>query len=108
MKNDMPTIMYTILTELYENMKAGTATPPEDISNERFGIPYSYWIDIIIELQKMGLVCGVLVRETKTARLVSVESMRITYAGVEFLSENSTMRKIHDALKGVKDILPGI
>ena len=49
-KDDMFKIIYCILKELYECMKQGVNVNKEDISYERFGIPYSYWLDIIIQI----------------------------------------------------------
>lgn len=37
-----------------------------------------------------------------------MENMSITLAGVEYLQENSMMKKVHEALKNIKDIVPGI
>ena len=53
-KDDMFKIIYCILKELYECMKQGVNVNKEDISYERFGIPYSYWLDIIIQMQEKG------------------------------------------------------
>ncbi len=108
-KDDMFKIIYVILTELYEAKKAGEKIDTEAISSERLGIPSGYLADIIIELIDNGYVKGVSYRVTKSGRVFSpIEDMSVTLAGVEYLQENSMMKKVHEALKNVKDIVPGI
>lgn len=46
-KDDYFKLVYAILTELYESKKSGTKVPPDAIHPERFGIPVSYWLDIM-------------------------------------------------------------
>lgn len=108
-KDDMFKIIYVVLMELYEAKKAGKKIDKEAISSERLGIPSGYLADIIIELIDNGYVKGVSYRKTKSGRIFSsIEDMSITLAGVEYLQENSMMKKVHETLKNVKDIIPGI
>ena len=108
-KNDMTRIIYCILTELYECMKQGVVVNKADVSYERFGIPYSYWLDIVIETQERGYIKGVMCRMTKgTGRAVNYDDIAITLDGVEYLENNSTMQKVKEAQKDIKDIVPMI
>lgn len=108
-KDDMFKIIYIILKELYEHMKDGTRVPFCDISPERFQITEGYWVTIICELEEQGYISGIKARNTKTGRVVGgVDDINITLKGAEYLQENSTMKKVHDVLKGIKDIAPGI
>ena len=108
-KDDIFRIIYIILKELYENKKDGKRTPKEYISAERFNIPDSYWLDIISELIKNEYIKGVKVFHTKTGRLISgIEEIDITLKGIEYLQENSMMKKVYNFLKDVKDIAPGL
>lgn len=108
-KDDIFKLVYVILTELYEAKKAGEKVDVEAISSERLGIPSGYLADIIVELIDKGYVKGISYRETKSGRIFSpIEEMSITLEGVEFLQENSMMKKVHEALKNIKDIVPGI
>ena len=107
--DDMFRIIYCILKELYECKKKGIRGCRDDISHERFGIPYSYWNDIVMEMQKKGYVEGVMCRSTKgTGRVVNYDGIDITFEGVEYLHENSMMKKVAEALKDIKDIVPMI
>ncbi len=108
-KDDIFRIIYTILKELYEHRKDGTRTPQEDISPERFQITSGYWVTIICELVDNGYISGVKYRVTKTGNAISgLDEIDITLKGVEYLQENSMMKKVFEFLKGVKDIAPGV
>ncbi|MEG1426061.1 MAG: YjcQ family protein [Oscillospiraceae bacterium] len=108
-KDDIFRIIYTILKELYAHRKDGTQVPREDISPERFQIADSYWISIICELSDNGYISGVKCRETKTGKVVSgIDDMDVTLKGIEYLQDNSEMKRVHNLLKGIKDIMPGI
>lgn len=107
-KDDYMRIVYCVLTEIYETMKAGERLKMDNINHERFGIPYSYWLDIMIELSNKGLIDGFKYTNTKSGRIYYVNSLRITFEGVEFLQENSSMQKVKNALKDIKDIIPGL
>lgn len=108
-KDDMFKIIYCILKELYACKKQGVRVNKEDIGWERFGIPYSYWLDILMEMKKKGYVDGVLCRMTKgTGRVVDYSDIGITFDGVEYLEENSKMKKVKESLKDMKDIIPGL
>lgn len=108
-KDDIFRIIYTILKELYEHKKEGTKTPKEDIGPERFQITDGYWVDIICELADNSYISGVGYRRTKTGRsLYGLDDIGITLKGIEYLEDNSMMKKVYNFLKGVKDIAPGI
>lgn len=102
-------IVYVILTELYESTKAGERVDLQNISAERFQIKSGYLLAILAELLDNGYIKGLIIRDTKTGRVVSnLEEINITMKGIEYLQENSTMKKVTEALKNVKDIIPGL
>lgn len=108
-RDDMIRIIYCILKELYECTKQGVKVNKADINHERFRIPYSYWLDILIEMQKRGYIEGVLYRMTKgTGRVVNYDDIAVTLEGVEYLANNSSMNRVKEALKDIKDIVPMI
>lgn len=108
-KDDIFRLIYTLLKELYEHKKDGTRTPREDIGPDRLQISDGYWVSIICELVDNGYISGVRYRETKTGKvLIGLDEIDITLKGVEYLQENSMMKKVHQFLKDVKDIAPGI
>ena len=106
-KDDMFKIIYCILKELYECKKQCVKVNKEDIGYERLEISYSYWLDILLEIQRKRYIKGVIYRLTKgTGRVVDYDNIDITFEGVEYLEENSMMKKVKDALKDIKDIVP--
>lgn len=108
-KDDFFKIVYIILTELYETMKAGEKLDTWNISPERLQIPESYWLDIIEEMLREGYVKEVLIRTTKTGRAVAgIGDMKITARGIDYLQNNSALQKVKDTLKSIKDIMPGL
>lgn len=108
-KDDIFRLIYSILSELYACKKQGVRVNKEDISHERFGIPYSYWLDILLEMNEKGYVRGILCRKTKcTGRVVNYDNIDITLDGIQYLEENSMMQKAKNTLKDIKDIVPGI
>ena len=111
-RDDIFRIIYVILKELYEAQKAGKRIDPDDVSSERFQIPPGYLAENsqVTELIDRGYVRGVSYRENgKPGRISTpLEDMSITLEGVEYLQSNSMMKKVHELLKDVKDIIPGI
>ena len=108
-KDDTFKIIYTILKELYEHKKEGTQTPLEDIGPERLCIPVPYWVSIICDLIDEAYISGAKYRKTKTGKaLTGLDDIEITLKGVEYLQENSMMKKVYSALKEIKDIAAGI
>ena len=109
-KDDIFKIIFSILTELYACKKQGCKVDLQDISAKRFGINESYLLDILFELLQEGYIKGFSVRTTKgTGRCVcGLEDVDITLKGIEYLQENSTMKKVYEKLKEVKDLIPGL
>lgn len=106
-KDNIFRIIYAILYEIRENANEGKKTPKENISPERFGINDSRWLDIMEELIDNGYIKGMLIRNTKSGRLVSgIEDIALTLDGEAYLRDNTMMKKVAEALKDAKDILP--
>ena len=110
-KDDYFKLVYAILTELYESKKSGTKVPPDAIHPERFGIPVSYWLDIMEELLDAGYIGGSTVHATKTGRYLSsdwLDSVKITMSGIAYLQDNSKMKQMYELAKEVRDWIPGM
>ena len=108
-KDDYFKIVYVILTELYGCRKVGERVHFEDIGAERLQVNEGYLLSIFSELLENGYIKGPVIRKTKTGMAVSdMEDIDITMKGIEYLQENSMMKKVMEALKDVKDIIPGV
>ena len=47
-------------------------------------------------------------RDITGATRINASDVRITLKGLEYLQENSMMKKVYNAVKGIKDITPGL
>lgn len=60
-------------------------------------------------MHDVGYIKGVEITEfINGEKEIDCEDIQITLKGLEYLQENSIMRKIYKAAKGVKEITPGI
>lgn len=81
----------------------------EQISADVLKISENRWSKIMEMLCQNGFVQGVSVKYVGDGDvLVSVNSPRVTLKGLEYLNENSLMKRAHNAAKGIKDVLPGV
>lgn len=108
-KDDYFKIVYLILKELYECKKSNERVDLDGISAKRFGINEGYLLEVFEELLEGGYVKGFLVKYSKTGKYVmSMEDIGITMKGIEYLEENSAMKKVFEVLKNIKDSTPGL
>lgn len=108
-QDDMFVVMYKILAYLYDCMKKGMEPRPSMLAHdgEMLNIDQRYWARILKELADHGYVSGVIVRGTWEGELlVRFNHPTVTMEGVEFLQENSTMRKALEFLKETKSAIP--
>lgn len=83
----------------------------EAISSERLGVSKERREQLIIMLADSGYVTGVTIVQSLTdgkRHLAEPVSPSITLKGLEYLSENGTMKKVEDFLKGVFNIASGM
>lgn len=81
------------------------------ISAEMLGISEAKWEQLLIELQRNGYIDGVVYSKTledKFPHLAGTVQPRITLKGMEYLEENTFMKKAGRFLKGIKEITPGV
>ena len=80
----------------------------ELISAKKLGVSYEEWSYIMILLQKSGDVDGVVYTQSLSQRfpeIVDIGQVGITISGIEYVEENSTMKKVGELLKEVGEIL---
>ncbi|MDE7436675.1 MAG: YjcQ family protein [Lachnospiraceae bacterium] len=81
------------------------------ISHERFGISYQRWEKILIMLVKSGYIEGVAFDQTLSDYsqcIVEPIHPVITLKGLEYLSENTLMKKAANLARGIKETIPGL
>ena len=100
------TLMYKILRALEKAMKLEEFDPAM-IGPEALGVNQALWEKCLKLLVKDGYVDGVEFKEyISGACILRLDAAHITMRGLEYLEENGTMRKIANALKGIKDAVP--
>ena len=83
----------------------------EEVSHERLGISFLRWEALLKLMQEEGYIKGLVYQQTMSdSQPHVVEPIRpsITIKGLEYLEENSIMKKIGEAAKQVKSIIPGM
>jgi len=102
-------IVYFILTELYDAMKKGRDVDFKLISKEYFNIPESYLLEIWASILDKGYAKGYSVREVgRNIYISGLNNAKITMDGVEYLENNSTMKKVYETIKEAKSWIPGL
>lgn len=101
--------IYKILKMLEDNMD-NENFDVNLISHQHLGITEMRWNLIIQMLIENYYIAGL--KEIRTFGSKYPEftdtGIRITLQGLHYLEENSMMSKVRKALKGVKDIVPGL
>lgn len=77
------------------------------ISASALGVSETRWGRYLEMMLDVGYIKGVKIQETITGEMiVDAEEIRITLKGLEYLQENSIMRKMYNAAKGIADVIP--
>lgn len=100
--------VYKILSSLEAQMDLGEANL-DLISPESLGVSRERWNKYLEMMADVGYIKGVAVYRSITGEtIVKCDRLQITLKGLEYLQENTIMRKIYNAAKGVKEVLPGL
>lgn len=98
--------VYKILSALEKAMDF----PEFDIMQVRsdsLKVSQERWCRYLEMMADAGYIKGVSFRRNITGETIAdAQNIRITLKGLEYLQENSIMRKIYNAAKGVVDIIP--
>lgn len=110
-KDDYHVLAYRILTYLYQCLKEGAVPDLDYIGYEALGIEESYWHYIMLHLLTDEMIEGAskfnLVGRSKPLVKLTSDIM-VTPKGIEFMQNNSAMKRAYDFLKSVKEIIPGL
>ena len=94
-------VIYKILKKLEKAMDLDEFSI-DDVSAEVLKISESRWAAIIEMLCENGYIAGVTAQRSADGEIkISESSLRITLKGLEYLSENSFMRKAANVAKGI-------
>ena len=108
-KDDMQVLFCKILVYLYKVLKGTQKKDIYYIQPRTYDFPISkeYLQTILIELYEKGYIRNLIYQKAYSSDVVyfNYDGIEITYDGVEFLRENSTMQKIARTLKVTIPIL---
>lgn len=99
--------VYKILSQLEKDLDKDQPNL-EQVSAEALCISERRWISYIEMMADVGYIKGArIVRDVTGDVNIDCSNMKITLRGLEYLQENSIMRRMYKAAKGIKDITPG-
>ena len=78
----------------------------ESISADTLGITENRWLAIMEMLISDGLVTGVKITNYLSNKRLVNSDMRITLKGLEYLQDNTLMKKAHNIAKGIVELIP--
>lgn len=112
-KDDYHVIVYQILSYLYVQLKAGDPVDPGMISSvsRNYQINEKYWQYIMINLLKDGLIEGIRAEEKQymdgpMVIIDRLERCQITPKGIDYLVDNSFMKKAGELVSSAANIAP--
>lgn len=76
------------------------------ISHERLNISYQRWEKILIMLAKSEYIEGIVYGSDYSSHLLQPIYPIITLKGLDYLSNNSLMKKAANIAKGIKETIP--
>lgn len=100
-------IIYKILKVFEKNLDV-EEPDWEDLTSQKLNISEVLWQNLIQMLIKAGYIDGIKITSTATGTYITPINPQITLQGLQYLEENSMMRKAYRLAKGIKDITPGI
>lgn len=99
-------IIYGIL-KAFEKAMDNDEFNRDTISPEALGISSNRWKKIMKMLSHEGYLEGIHVMETNAGDLiVKMLNPAITLKGLEYLNENSLMKKASDLARGIAELIP--
>jgi len=97
-------IIYKIL-KILEKAMSVEEFDPQIISAKALSIPEPLWKRIMALLVENGYISGVKVVKDFSGCQIVISRPDITLKGLEYLEENSLMRKAADIAKGLADVV---
>lgn len=98
--------VYKILAALERAMDREYADI-ETFDHQALNVSEARWIRYMEMLADVGYVKGVRInRDITGTRNIDCSEIQITLKGLEYLQENTVMRKIHRSVKGVTELIP--
>ena len=100
--------VYRILTSLEKAMDLSEFNLEANVGPDQLGISRERWMRYLEMMADVDYIKGPPIMKNIDGELMirGRADFRITLKGLEYLQENTTMRKLYKAAKGIRDILP--
>ena len=107
-KNNYFNVAYKILLYLKYCYENGTDVNPDVLSPDNIGISEKQFILTLQMLLEDGYIKGVSLSPTIQGQTIinNIQDTYATSAGLQYLVENSMMRKVYNVSKEVRDWIP--
>lgn len=113
-KDDYHVLAYQLLSYLYDCLKRGEMPDVKQVCwNEEHAavkVNERYWNYVLKHLADDGYIEGIafipILGQVGAQPRITGE-VNITPKGIDYLEENSSMKKAYRIIKGIKDIIPG-
>lgn len=105
--NNYFTVAYKILSYLKYCYEHGIAPDPDFLNADTFNISKVQFLNTLKMLTDDGSIAGLKFHATTTGLVVvGMQSIHVTSKGLEYLAENTMMKKAYRVFKEVKDWAP--
>ncbi len=79
----------------------------DNFTASHFGVSKALFLNILQALLEAGYISGIKIVTDKCGSDIVLINPHLTLAGMEYLADNTMMKKTYKLLKGIKDITPG-
>lgn len=98
-RDDYYVVVYRLLKCLYDYLKHGKHISNGKLQELSGDLAYDYWIYILINMYEEGFITGVEPINTFAGKDIKIINLQITPKGIDYLQNNSTMRKTFEWIK---------
>lgn len=108
-KDDYYVIVYQILSYLYKCLKEGEKVDGNAISADGtlFAINERYWEYIMVNMHAQGFIRGLSIKKSPNGVYISrLNECEITPDGIDYLCDNSRIKRAYEFAKDALNILP--
>jgi RIO-like serine/threonine protein kinase len=105
LKHDHFTIIYKILSTLEQNMDTGQPINTSLFNHDTLGITQARFTAYLEMLSDSGYIKGIQAGEYIRTSIVRYENAKITLKGLEYLAENTFMKRAYKAVQGLTDVV---
>lgn len=80
----------------------------ENFTASYFAVSDAFFLNILQSLIEAGYIGGIKIVTDKCSSDISLISPHLSLAGMEYLADNTMMKKVYRLLKSIRDVTPGV